>query len=81
MGHVARLLEEAGIATVIISVKAFGRRLKAMTPPRVLLTPFVMGRPIGPPNAPEKQFAVLKAALSLLAKAEKAGTFEDFEGI
>ena len=78
MGHVARLLEEAGIATVIISVKAFEKRLVEMTLPRVLLTPFVMGRPIGPPNDPNIQSAVLKAALSLLTKAKKVGTFEEF---
>ena len=81
MGHVARLLEEAGIASVIISVKAFEKRLAAMTLPRVLLTPFVMGRPVGPPNDSQTQMAVLKAALSLLTKAKKPGTLEDFEGI
>jgi hypothetical protein len=71
-------MEAGGIASVIISVQAFKHRLTPMSPPRVLLTPFMMGRPIGPPNDPKTQSAVLKAALSLLAKAEKGGTFEEF---
>ncbi len=75
VGHIARILEEKGIATVIIAVQAFEKMLKAMTPPRVLITPHPMGRPLGPPNNSEKQYTIIKTALELLESAEKGGTF------
>jgi hypothetical protein len=50
VGHVARLLEEAGIATVIIAIRAFRDRLEAMTPARLLLTPHLLGQPLGSPR-------------------------------
>ncbi len=74
VGHLARLLEESGIATVIIAAIAFRRRLEALTPPRVLLTRHVMGRPIGPPSDRNRQQQVLTAAVKLLAEATGAGT-------
>jgi hypothetical protein len=78
VGHIARLLEDAGIATVIIAVKAFLPRMKAMTLPRVLLTPHLLGRPIGPPNDNVTQRAVLEAALELLATADGPGAILEF---
>jgi len=68
VGHVARLLEEAGIATVIIAAEAFKDRLDAMRPPRLLTTPHWMGRPLGRPGAAATQRATLLAALDLLEK-------------
>lgn len=73
------MLEEGGIATVIIATKAFRPRLEAMTPPRVLLTPNPMGRPLGAPHDVEGQRKTLMAALDLLANASHAGTIVDFE--
>lgn len=74
VGHVARLLEEAGIATVIIAVRAFRDQLEAMTLPRVILTPHLMGRPLGAPGDAIKQRATILAALDLLENAKRGGT-------
>lgn len=74
VGHVARLLEDAGIATVIIASEAFEVRMRMMTLPRVLLTPHLMGRPVGPPNDRARQRACVLAALDLLDSAQTAGT-------
>ncbi len=38
-------------------------------PPRALWVPFELGRPLGPPNQPEFQIAVLRALLGLFAQA------------
>lgn len=79
VGHIARGFEEAGIATVIIATKAFRPRLEAMTPPRLLLTPFPMGRPLGAPHDKAGQRAVLEAALDLLKNASEPGTIVEWE--
>jgi hypothetical protein len=76
VGHVARLLEEAGIPTVIVSSEVFSKQLEAMSLPRVLLTPYIMGRPLGRPNDKNGQMKVIKRGLELLEKAEKFGTME-----
>ncbi len=80
VGHVARLLEEAGIATVIIAVRAFEVRMRMMTLPRVLLTPHLMGRPLGPPGNEARQLETIAAALKLLEGATAAGTVETLPG-
>jgi len=80
VGHVARLLEEAGISTVIIAARAFRPRLEVMTLPRLLLTPHLMGRPLGPPGDCERQRATILAALALLESATEAGTIVELEG-
>jgi len=77
VGHVARLLEEAGIATVVIGVRAFGERLQAMTLPRVLVTPHLMGRPLGAPGDHKRQRLTVLTALTWLERAEQAGTMVD----
>ena len=66
VGHVARVAEEAGIATVIIAVETFRDRLQAMKAPRLLATPFWMGRPLGRAGDGETQRKTLLAALELL---------------
>ena len=80
VGHIARLLEEGGIPTVVIAVRAFKARLEMMTLPRLLLTPHPMGRPLGPPGDRKRQMETLRAALSLLERAEKGGTTLDLPG-
>lgn len=67
VGHVARVAEEAGIGTVIIAVDTFRERLEAMRVPRLLTTPFWMGRPLGRAGDGETQRRTLLAALELLA--------------
>jgi hypothetical protein len=74
VGHVARLLEEGGIPTVLIAVRAFQARLEMMTLPRVVITPNLMGRPLGPAGDRSRQRQTLEAALDLLGRAQKAGT-------
>jgi len=67
VGHVARVAEEAGIATVVIATETFRERLEAMKVPRLLSTPFWMGRPLGRAGDGEAQRSTLLAALDLLA--------------
>lgn len=74
VGHVARLLEEAGIATVIVASDAFRARLESMAVPRLLVTPHPMGRPLGPPGDHARHREVLRAALALLERGERSGT-------
>jgi hypothetical protein len=76
VGHLARLLEAAGIPTVIVAIRAFQDRLAAMTPPRVLITPRLMGQPLGTPGDHDAQRATILAALDLLQTAKQAGTIE-----
>lgn len=76
VGHVARLLEEVGIATVIIASQVFEKRMRMMTLPRVLLTPYLMGRPVAPPGNPDQQRTSVLAALALLDSAQQVGTVE-----
>ena len=80
MGHIARLLEAAGIATVIVGIRAFRPRLEVMTLPRVLVTPHLMGRTMGAPGDRDRQRSTVEAALKLLEEAERAGTFRELSG-
>lgn len=60
--------------TVVIAVRAFESRLRAMTLPRVVLTPHLMGRPLGAPGDLERQRATLRVALDMLEQATEPGT-------
>jgi hypothetical protein len=71
VGHVARLMEDSEIPTVVVAVAAFEQPLKKMALSRVLLTPFLMGRPVGPVGDARTQRRVLRAALDLLASADR----------
>ena len=73
VGHIARQLEEAGIPTVIITAAPFQDRLEAMSPPRLVVTPYPMGRPLGLPHRADQQRAVLLSALNLLQDANGNG--------
>lgn len=72
VGHVARAVEEAGISTVTIVVRAFRHVAQAMRLPRTVLTRNPMGRTLGAPKDMERQREVVKAALSLLEHASEA---------
>lgn len=80
VGHVARIFEEAGLATVVVGIRAFRPRLAAMTLPRLLVTPHLMGRPLGPPGDDERQRATVLAALDLLDSAGAGGTVIELPG-
>jgi hypothetical protein len=79
VGLVARALEQAGIPTVAVFVRAFEHVAVRLRPPRVLVTPHLMGRTIGPVDDRGRQRAVVEAALGLLATATKPVTvaFDD----
>jgi len=80
VGHVARLLEEGGIATVTIGIRAFRPRLEAMALPRALITPHLMGRTLGAPGDRDRQREAVATALELLEEAEQPGTFVELPG-
>jgi hypothetical protein len=63
------LFEAAEISTVVIAVRAFRDRLAAMKIPRLVVTPFMMGRPLGPPGDTDTQRKIILAALDLLENA------------
>lgn len=71
-------MENGGIPTVIIAIRAFQERLAAMSPPRVLITPHLMGRPVGAPGDRNTQREVVLRALSLLEKVRKGGAVDLF---
>ena len=70
VGHVQRAIEASGI--VGISIEAFAYVARRMSLPRTLVVPHLLGRPVGPADQPERQRAVVAAALSLLASADGA---------
>jgi hypothetical protein len=78
VGHVARAIEMAGIPTVSIYIEAFRPNAQLLKPPRTLITPHVMGRPLGMPHRRDQQLAVILAALHLLETAGHAPTIETF---
>ena len=78
VGHVARAMEESGIATVVIASGVFSDRLRAMHLPRIVLTDFPMGRPLGAPNDSETQREVLLAALDMIDHAKQGGSIHIF---
>jgi hypothetical protein len=73
VGHVARALEEAGIPTVVVMVKAFRHVAERMSLPRTVVTPHPMGRPFGPIGDVATQTRVVDAALDLLDAATANG--------
>jgi len=69
------MLEENGIATVIVAVRSFRELLEAMSVPRALFTRHPMGRPLGAPLDAEGHRACVREALDLLKGAERAGSY------
>jgi hypothetical protein len=74
VGHIARLLEEAGTPTVVVGIKAFRPTMEVMSLPRVVVTSFLMGRTLGLPGERNQQRQVLLTALKLLESAEHGGS-------
>ena len=74
MGLVARVIEEAGVPTVILSmIPAFQRAVGA---PRVAAVSHPFGRPYGDVDDAATQTAVLRAALRLAETAREPGQVE-----
>ncbi|MDK1021565.1 MAG: hypothetical protein QGD90_08010 [Candidatus Hydrogenedentes bacterium] len=75
MGLVARVVEEAGIATVLVST---GRDLtQQVLPPRSVFVNFPMGNPFGRPEDKAMQREILLEALRLAESAVEPGVLVD----
>ncbi len=81
VGHTARVFEERGIATTCVFIDAFSHYARQMKLPRVLVTPFPMGRPLGAPGDQVTQRSVVTAALRLVDDATGPETVSDFDGV
>ena len=77
VGHTARVLEEAGIPTVCVYIRAFAHLAHSIKPPRVLLTKHILGRTVGAPGDVVRQTEVVAAALDLLATATTPNTVRE----
>jgi hypothetical protein len=77
VGHIARAFEQAGIATVVIAIQAFRTTLEAMSLPRLVTTPHLLGRPLGLPNDEKMQLHILNEALNLIDTAGEGGSILD----
>ena len=64
VGLAQQVIEARGIATASITLLADVTR--KIRPPRALAVPYALGFPLGPPNDPVQQKAVLRALLALL---------------
>jgi D-proline reductase (dithiol) PrdB len=70
-GLVARVIEEAGIPTVLVMMyKGVAEKLR---PPRVAHVRFPFGRPLGEPDNSDQQRVVIEDALGILETATKPG--------
>lgn len=75
MGVLANVFEQAGLATVGISLVR--GQAESTKPPRMLHCEFPLGRPLGKPNDPAFQTEVLRAALALIERTDSP-VLEDF---
>jgi hypothetical protein len=64
VGLVAAEMERRGISTVALQL--LRRVAEKVRPPRALWVPFRHGYPLDTPNDPQRQSAVLEAALQVL---------------
>lgn len=74
VGLVARALEAAGISTVSVFVDSFAHIAARLRVPRVLVTPHLVGRTMGPVGDRARQRKTVEAALRLLVEAPAPGT-------
>ncbi len=75
MGLVARVVEEAGIATVCVST---ARDITALVkPPRSLFVNFPMGNSFGRPGDRARQTQIPRDALDLVVSAREPGRLVD----
>ncbi|NOX29019.1 MAG: hypothetical protein GXP35_03050 [Actinobacteria bacterium] len=71
MGLVARVIEESGIPTMLVSTGLDLTRL--VKPPRSLFVNFPMGNPFGPPGSADYQRRILTVALELTSTMNTPG--------
>jgi hypothetical protein len=67
------MMEEAGIATVVIGSGMYEERLRAMNLPRTVITQYPLGRPLGAPGNARVQREILMAAHDMLESAQAPG--------
>ena len=79
VGHIARIFESAGIATITFGVRAFMSRMVAMKIPRLVLTPELMGKTLGMPDDVTTQRQYLEIGLDMLENASEGNTFVELE--
>lgn len=65
--------------SVIIATQAFRPRIEAMQAPRLVLTPYPMGRPLGAAGNRAGQLKTLRAALQLLENATAGNTITELD--
>jgi len=75
VGLIARVLEEAGVATVCIMMRR--EVAQNVKPPRSLFVKFPFGAPLGPAGDPDTQRGVILDALSMLTTVTEPGTIAD----
>jgi len=73
----AHFLETERLASVLIGL--IPQHVAAMRPPRALLVPFSLGRPLGGPHDGETQASVLRAALGLLDHVDELPLVDRFD--
>ncbi len=74
----SRALEAAGIPSVAIFVGAFEHLAGRLRLSRVLVTPHLMGRTVGPVGDHARQRPVVEAALALLTGVDGPETLRRF---
>ena len=72
----AHMLEERGLPTTVLALVL--PQVEKTRPPRALMTPFMLGRPLGEPNDPAFQRRVLLQALRLLERTDGPVILEHF---
>jgi D-proline reductase (dithiol) PrdB len=77
VGLVQTIIEQAGIATV--SVSLLDEITRQVAPPRVLLVDRPLGFPLDRPDDPAAQRAVIEAALALTGRPLSEPLVERFE--
>ena len=77
MPVLARLFEDAGMSTILVTNMPFWA--KRVGAPRTLAVEFPFGQILGQPKEREQQRRVLRKALEVLEEADLAGTIVHFQ--
>ena len=79
VGHTARILEEAGISSVVVYIRSFMYQANVLKLPRALITQHLLGRTIGSPHDDQGQRAVVRTALRMLEDVDTPGAVVEME--
>jgi D-proline reductase (dithiol) PrdB len=78
VGLIASVIEKAGIPTTSISL--LRELTQKVSPPRALYVPFPFGYPLGEPDQPALQTAIVNTALELLREPVPPPLLRDYAG-